>query len=255
MAAYEGGAARRDGGPPGAAGGRDAVPVEDLSYGAAELVSLSAGEAKSLHILAELAVRQVPGCAAAHAAIWREGELVSVAATHPDTAELSELQLSSGVGPMFDAARNGVPVICADTLTETRWPQWARAALDRGVRCAVDLVRQAPPVTLVVALFGVRPGVLDADAVPMAEIIAQLGGTVLTNTFAYDAAQRTATQLKDSVAARAVTDQAKGILMQALRCDADQALAYLRRESQRRHLKVTEVAAHIIAGGTPGHRG
>ncbi|HEX6452090.1 MAG TPA: ANTAR domain-containing protein, partial [Trebonia sp.] len=77
-----------------------------------------------------------------------------------------------------------------------------------------------------------------------------LGGTVLTNTFAYDAAQRTATQLKDSVAARAVTDQAKGILMQALRCDADQALAYLRRESQQRHLKVTEVAARIVAGGT-----
>jgi ANTAR domain-containing protein len=223
------------------------VPVENLGYEAVELVSLSAGEAKSLNMLAELAVRQVPGCAAAHAAIWRDGELLSIAATHPDAAELSALQLRSGSGPMFDAARDGVPATCTDTLTETRWPQWALAALDRGVRCAVDLVQQAPPVTLVLALFGVRPGVLDADAVPMAEMLAQLGGTVLTNTFAYDAAQRTATQLQDSVAARAVTDQAKGILMHALGCDADQALAHLRRESQRRHLKVTQVAAQIIA--------
>jgi len=254
MAAYEGRDDRREGGPPGVVGRRDAVPVEDLGYDAAELVSLSAGEAKSLSMLAELAVRRVPGCAAAHAAIWRDGELVSVAATHPDAAELSSLQRSSESGPLFDAARDGVPVTCTDTLTETRWPQWAEAALGLGVRCAVDLVRQAPPVTLVLALFGVRPGVLDADAVPMAEMLAQLGGTVLTNTFAYDAAQRTATQLQDSVAARAITDQAKGILMHALGCSADQALAHLRRESQRRHLKVTEVAARIIADGNTGSK-
>jgi AmiR/NasT family two-component response regulator len=35
--------------------------------------------------------------------------------------------------------------------------------------------------------------------------------------------------------------------MHALGCDADEALRYLRRESQRRHLKVTEVAARVIA--------
>jgi hypothetical protein len=231
------------------------VPVEDLGYEAAELLSLSTGEARSLYKLAELAVSQVPGCAAAHAAIWRDGELASVAATHPDTAELSELQFRSGRGPLLDAAREGAPVICADTLTETRWPEWTQGALRRGVRSAVDLVRQGPSVTMVLALFGVRPGVPAADSVPIARMLAQLGDTVLTNTFAYDEAQRTATQLQDSVAARAVTDQAKGVLMYALGCDADQALAYLRRESQRRHVKVTEVAARIIkvhAGREPG---
>jgi AmiR/NasT family two-component response regulator len=56
------------------------------------------------------------------------------------------------------------------------------------------------------------------------------------------------------VAARAVTDQAKGILMHALGCDADEALRYLRRESQRRHEKVTEVAAGVIATYSPAAR-
>lgn len=226
------------------------MPVEELGYGAVELLTLSSGEVKSLSRLAELAVRQVPGCAAAHAAIWRDGELASFAATHPDAAELSELQQRTGRGPLFDAARDGIPVTCADTLTETRWPPWASAALARGIRCAVDLVRQAGPVTLVLALYGVRPGVLDADAVPMAEMLAQLGGAVLAGTLAYDETRRTATQLQDSVAARAVTDQAKGVLMQALGCTAEEALARMRRESQRRHLKVTEVAARIIESRT-----
>ena len=222
------------------------MPVEDLGQEAAELVRLSNGEVKALQKLAELAVRQVPGCAAAHATIWRDGELVQMAATHPDAAELADLAIKTRHGPLIAAVRDGTPMSCPDTLTEDRWPRWAEEALWRGVRCSVHLVRQVPPATLVLSLFGVRPRVMDADSAPIAEMLARFGGTVFANTLAYGEAQRTATQLKDSVAARAVTDQAKGILMHALGCDADEALKFLRRESQRRHLKVTEVAAMII---------
>jgi hypothetical protein len=222
------------------------VPVEDLGREAAELVSLSNGEVKALHKLAELAVRQVPGCAAAHATIWRDGELVQMAATHPDAAELADLAIRARHGPLIAAVRDGTPVSCPDVLAEDRWPRWAQEALWRGVRCSEHLVRQVPPATLVLSLFGVRPGVLDADSAPIAAMLARFGGTVFANTLAYGEAQRTATQLKDSVAARAVTDQAKGILMHALGCDADEALKFLRQQAQRRHLKVTEVAAMII---------
>jgi hypothetical protein len=223
------------------------VPVEDLGIAAAELVSLSNGEVKSLRKLAELAVTQVPGCAAAHATIWRYGELVRIAATHPDAAELADLAILTGHGPLIGAARDGKQVSCPDMLDEHRWPEWATEALRRGMRSSVHLVRELPPTTLVLSLFGVRPAVLDAASVPMGEMLARFGGTVFANTLAYGAAQRTATQLKDSVAARAVTDQAKGILMHALGCNAEEALSYLRKQSQRRHVKVTEVAAQIIA--------
>ena len=222
------------------------MTVEDLGHEATELVSLSNGEAKSLNKLAEMAVSQIPGCAAAHATLWRDGELAAMAATHPDPAGLVDLEISTGRGPLTSAVRDGEQVSCADALGEDRWPLWAEEALRRGLRSSVHLVRQFPPMTLVLALFGVRPGVLDADGVPTAEMLAGFGSTVFANTLAYGEAQRMATQLKDSVAARAVTDQAKGVLMHALGCDADEALRYLRRESQRRHVKVTEVAARII---------
>jgi hypothetical protein len=231
------------------------MTVEDLGHEATELLSLSNGEAKSLSKLAEMAVRQVPGCAAAHATIWRGGELAAVSASHPDPAELVDLETRIGLGPLTTAVSEGKPVSCADTLYDERWPRWAEEALRRGLRSSVHLVRQFPPMTLVLALFGARPGSLDADGVPMAEMLARFGSTVFANSLAYGEAQRTATQLKDSVAARAVTDQAKGILMHALGCDADEALRYLRRESQRRHVKVTEVAARVIATYAPGGRG
>ena len=54
------------------------MPIEQLGHGAAELLSLTnGGEARSLNKLTELAARQVPSCSGAHAAVWRDGEVVS----------------------------------------------------------------------------------------------------------------------------------------------------------------------------------
>jgi hypothetical protein len=231
------------------------LPIEHLGHEAAELLSLTnGGEARSLNRLAELAAWQVPACAGAHAAVWRDGEVVAAAATHPDLAELADLQLSIGHGPLIAAADGGVPVSCPDMLDETRWPEYAEAALRRGVRCSVHLVRELPRGALVLSLFAVRPGVLDVESSPMADTLASFGGAMLANATAYGQAQRTASQLKDAVVARSVVDQAKGILMHALGCDADDALRRLRHESQRRHVKVTEVAAEIVAGAKGAKR-
>ena len=101
-------------------------------------------------------------------------------------------------------------------------------------------------MTLVLTLLSVRPRALDAASAGVAELLAGLGGAALILAMEHGQAQRTATQLQDSIAARAVTDQAKGILMHALGCGADEALAHLRRLAQRRNLKVTEVAAEVI---------
>ena len=221
--------------------------IEQLGHQTADLLSVTnAGEARSLRRLADMAAWQVPGCSGANAVVWFDGEAMSLAATHPDMAELADLQLATGGGPLIAAAQTGVPVSCPDTLDETRWPEFAQAALCRGIRCSVHLVRDLPRSVLVLSLFGVRPGVLDADASPMADTLAAFGGAMLANATAYSEAQLMASQLKDAVVARSVVDQAKGILMHALGCDADDALRRLRQESQRRHIKVTEVARQVV---------
>ena len=232
------------------------MPIEHLGHEAAELLSLtSGGEARSLNKLAELAAWQVPACAGAHAAVWRDGEVIAAAATHPDLAELADLQLHIGRGPLVAAADGGAPISCPDLLDETRWPEYATAALRRGVRCSVHLVRELPHGALVLSLVGVRPGALDAQSDPMADTLAAFGGAMLANATAYGQAKRTASQLKDAVVTRPVVDQAKGILMHAYGCDADEALRRLRQESQRRHVKVTEVAAQIVAAAKTARGG
>jgi len=89
----------------------------------------------------------------------------------------------------------------------------------------------------------------------MADTLAAFGGAMLANATAYGQAKRTASQLKDAVVTRPVVDQAKGILMHAYGCDADEALRRLRQESQRRHVKVTEVAAQIVAAAKTARGG
>jgi hypothetical protein len=220
----------------------------DLAAQSADLLKIAnASEARALDRLAELAARQVPACSGADAAAWRDGELTAAAASHPDLAGLTEVQRAAGRGPTIAAITADGPVHCPDTLTEERWPEYAAAALRCGVRCCVAIAHRAGDLAVTLVLSAARPRSLDPDRLPLAELLVTLGGAVLGNASEYGDSQRTALQLADAAQSRELVDQAKGMLMHALGCSADQALARLRQISQQRNIKVTEVAERIIA--------
>jgi hypothetical protein len=225
------------------------VLVQDLARDAADLMSVSSsGQMRSLNRLAELAVREVPGCCGASAILLRDRELVGLASTHPDLAELTDFQLRTGQGPVVQAMWEGKPVGCADTLRDTRWPEFAGEALYRGVRASVALVHEFPPMSVVLSVVSVRPNAIKSDQVPLAETLAAFGGAALANASAFGDAQRETVQLRNAVESRAVVDQAKGILMHALGCSATDALERMRRVSQTQHVKVTDVAKQVVEG-------
>ena len=98
-------------------------------------------------------------------------------------------------------------------------------------------------------LYGVRPRSLHPERLPLASLLAAFGAASVAGAARYTDAQRTASQLQDAVAARAVVDQARGILMHALGCHADDAFDRMRRISQTHHIKLTQVARRIINTG------
>ena len=132
--------------------------------GSGELLNIAGGsQSRSLNQLVGLVSRQVPACSGATSALWRAGEPVVRAASHPDLAELFELQLRRGAAPWLDALVTNSTVACPDTLEEERWPGFATAALSRGVRCSVTLVHtvravrdHADPVRCPATLAGRR---------------------------------------------------------------------------------------------------
>jgi ANTAR domain len=231
------------------------VPRSDLADRAAALLSLPAAtEERSLSQLAALAASQVSGCTAADASVFREGELAVVASSHPQPSSLVRVQLDSGSGPMLDAIAAGAAVSCQDTLTEQRWPEYTAAALRLGIRCSVTLSHRSEAV-LVISLFGVRPAALDPDQLQLAELLVAWGGALVGAVSQYGDSRRTADQLRDGAAGRAVVDQAKGILMHALGCSAAEALDRMREVSQRSNIRATEVAQRIIDAHRPGRGG
>jgi ANTAR domain len=232
------------------------VPGSDLPDRAAALLSLAAAtQERSLSQLTALAAAQVPGCAAANFTVWRDGEMVSQASSHPEPARLIALQVASGRGPLIDAVTDGSQISCADTLTETRWPEFAIAALRIGVRSTVTLSRRGETV-VALSLFGLRPRAVEASQLQLAELLVAYGGALVGAVSDYDESRRVAAQLRDAADARTVVDQAKGILMHALGCTADEALDRMRGVSQRSNLRATEVARRVIDAHTrPGGRG
>ncbi|WP_344906403.1 ANTAR domain-containing protein [Actinomadura meridiana] len=177
-------------------------------------------------------------------------EPLAAAASHPDLAEVTDRQLSRGHGPIFDVVLDRRALTSDDILGETRWPEAMSDMLRRGVRCFTTTPHLNPPVLVTLTLYGVTPRALGHGRNALASLLIAQGSAAVTNTRQYDDAHRTAVQLQQAVEARAVVDQAKGILMHALGCDADEAFAEMRRISQTRHVKLTALAQRIV-----GHQG
>jgi hypothetical protein len=232
------------------------VPGSDLADRTAALLSLAAAtQERSLSQLTVLAASQVPGCAAASASIWRDGEPIVQATSHPDPPRLVHVQIAAGRGPELDAMAADGPVSCPDTLSEPRWPEFAAAALRLGVRSSIALAYHGP-VVVTLSLYGVRPRAMDSDQLQLAELLVAYGSALVGAVAEYGDTQRAAAQLQDAASSRAVMDQAKGILMHALSCTADEALAKMREVSQLSNIRATEVAQRVIDAhsGRPGAR-
>lgn len=235
------------------------MPSSDLANATADLLSLSgASQPRSLNQLVTMATRQIRACSAASAGIWHGAELITLVTSHPELPGLTEAELRAGRGPVLDTLAGTDPVSVPDTLAEQRWPEFAAAALRRGVRCSVSLAyrggpaeapQERPVVTL--SLFGARPRLLESSQLELAELLITYGAAVVGNAADYGDARRTALQLQDAAQARALVDQARGMLMQSLGCGADEAMQWLRRASQERNIRVADVASRILAADGP----
>jgi len=147
---------------------------------------------------------------------------------------------------MLDALGHGEPAECPDTLDEVRWPEYASAALRQGVRCSISLAHRSGAEAVSLSLFSARPRMLGPESIALAERLANFGGSVVGFASEYGEARRAAQQLRDAAESRAVVDQAKGVLMHVLGCSADEALQRMRRVSQARNMKVTELATRVL---------
>lgn len=199
-----------------------------------------------LQRVSELAVKEVENCDLAGITLMRDGRPVTSAFTDLLSPELDQAQYDSGKGPCLDAFRYNEQFRIDDTKLDERWPEFAAAAAEHGVRSTLSIPLMVGDAALgALNLYSRTVGAfVDPDS---AALFGSQAAVVLANAQAYWAAQHLADQLDTAIKTRAVIEQAKGILMAQHGCSPDEAFDMLSRTSQHTNTKLRDVAAQIVA--------
>ncbi|NGN68858.1 GAF and ANTAR domain-containing protein [Streptomyces sp. A7024] len=203
----------------------------------------------TLVALAERAASCTPDCcgAAATAAVPDTDEAPPpTAVTHPDLSPLVAVQWESGEGPIRAAVDSGDVVGADDLLSDPRWPAYRTLALDAGVRSSVTLPFRQDDLSVTLTVCGFRPGLLTRVPQQTAIQLGDLATHALAHDHRYERAVAEVGQLDEAMRTRPAVDQACGILMHVLGCDADAAFAALRSLSQRTNSKLTDLAQGVV---------
>jgi GAF domain-containing protein len=233
-------------------------PFADPREAVAELARLSFDAMTldaMLQRIAELAKEFIPGVAEASVTLIAHDKATTAAWTGRLARDLDESQYGRGYGPCLEAAVGEEVREITDARTETRWPDYARSAVERGSLSSLSVplpVREGLHGGL--NLYAVEADGFDADARDVGRAFASYAAVAVHNMHLYESTRVQAEHLDLAMQTRAVIEQAKGVLMSQRRCDADNAFALLAAASQRSNRKLRDIAQAIVDGVTADGR-
>lgn len=153
------------------------------------------------------------------------------------------LQSEKGQGPCLDAAYDARVVRVPDMGKEERWPDFAQAAYDAGVRSMLSIQLFVEGDKLgALNLIGGDANVFDEESEQIALLVAAHAA------IAFSDAQEIA-QLTQALDTRDLIGQAKGILMERFKITSQQAFLVLTKASSDSNIKLRDVAQHLASSG------
>jgi GAF domain-containing protein len=179
------------------------------------------------------------------------GERPTTAAYEGQLArDAEQLQYDRGHGPCLDAGRAGLVFVVTDMRSDQRWPDYARHASERGVASSMSLPLPFQGATIgAFNAYATRPEAFTDDDVSLGVEVAAWLAIAAGNGEAADRSATDAENMRRAMASRATIDQAKGILMERYKIDADAAFTVLSHASQQLNIKLRDVADHLVLTG------
>jgi transcriptional regulator with GAF, ATPase, and Fis domain len=219
----------------------DRISDDNLLHSAmVELTSGTPDLERSLAGVTAAAVQLMAGVDYADVMLIGEGRFQSLAETTGLVVELDAAQLRLQQGPCLQAADGEMVVRCPDLGTDSRWPQFAEAAMKAGVHSMLSFQLYAHQSGAgALNLFGRTAGVFDAQTETIGALLATHAAIAL---MAADK-QR---QFEAALASRDSIGQAKGIVMERFSVNAVRAFAMLTKLSQESNTPVTTIAQQTI---------
>jgi hypothetical protein len=196
-------------------------------------------------------VQSVPGAQYAGVTLVEsDGEISTIAATHPYPSWLDLIQREVGEGPCLSTEWRQHTIHIPDLTTDHRWPLYRDAALHRTPVRTVLSFRLFSDAKRLAALnfYADQAGAFDDESVEVGLVFAA------HTTVAWNALDR-ARQFRSAIANRDIIGQAKGILMERFKMDANAAFELLRSMSQQTNTKLVEIAEKITKLDPSSRRG
>jgi hypothetical protein len=165
-------------------------------------------------------------------------------------SDLQELTLTVGEGPSVDAAA-GNPILVADLTAPAclaRWPVFAPAAAQAGVRAVFALPLQVGAIRLgVMDLYRVQPGDLDDAQLADALLLADTACALLLDAARFDGSHPDGRRPERASPTHPEVHQATGMIIAQLGVTAAVALTRLRAYAYAHDRRLRDVAADVVS--------
>ena len=160
--------------------------------------------------------------------------------------DLDERQYENGSGPCLDAAATGQTIV-VDLDADNPYRDFTNAGRRAGITHSVTVGLPDPHRTVgALNLYASTPEPLANRTIERAQLFASYAGAAVANAALGNPTPELADQMHAAMQSRSVIEQAKGILMERLGCDADNAFSYLSKLCQRSDRKLSDIAHWLV---------
>jgi GAF domain-containing protein len=199
------------------------------------------------------AVAAIPNADAVSITVLSWPEPRTAASTDGRALELDGRQYASGRGPCLEAAWSRTPVRALMSESQGRWPEFVESAQQIGVRASlsvpliVDGLDDEQELVGSLNIYSVTASAFDPFDEELMRLYSVAAGQAITNAGRWQHSRVTVTHLEQALISRSSIDMAKGALMALHGCGPDEAFGMLAGESQRRNVKLRDIAAETLA--------
>ena len=207
----------------------------------------------ALRLVVRTTVDVVPRCHGSSLTLRERGMPAAFGADDAWAEDLDRLQLVHQEGPCLDCMREGSVMRVRDLATDGRFPSYGPAAAERGAVSAASFpLTSDGQVVGALNLYSREVDAFGTDTVGLGMLLAAHAALALQAAQAFFASQDLADRLQEAMGSRAFIEQAKGVLMRELACDAETAFQHLVEQSQRANTKLRDVAAQVVRAASGG---
>ena len=203
-----------------------------------------------LQTVADVTSQVMPGDIEASVSLLVADKATTVVYTGQLALDLDESQYGRGYGPCLQAASTGEPVEVTDARSDPRWVDYMARAVERGSLSSLSVpLGSAEQMGAALNIYAREAGNFDEGSRRVGAKLARFAGVAVANMHAYQSARELADNLQAALEARAVIDQAKGILMERHKLAPDQAFQLLAKTSMATNRKVRDLAETLVQTG------